>query len=179
MNLRIDLQRLREGDETLVLDDATKLFDLDDDDWHFEGRITGELTFHMQGEDVFATGQLRARARGRCGRCLEEVPVEVTVPFDYIYQPKDQEPRSDVAIEHVTEGGPETAYYRGDAIDPLDQIRESILLALPVLPERRADETCLHCGRDLAEPAHREDWPDEAPAQEPEWKRRLRDLRGG
>jgi uncharacterized protein len=176
--LKIDLQKLREGDEILAVDHTPKFFDLDDDDWHFVGRITGEVTFHLTDDDIFATGELHARAVGRCGRCLDPVPVEVVAKIDYIYLPADEEPTDDLAVEHVTENAPDLAYYRGEVLEPFDELRDSLLLALPTLPIASEDGTrCLTCGRDLTLPAHHEEWPEEA--EEPEWKRKLRGLGRG
>lgn len=174
--LRIELQRLREGDEVLVLNHTPRFFDVDDEDWRFEGPITGEVTFHLAGREIFAQGELHARAVGRCGRCLESVPIEVVAKIDYIYLPAEEEPTDDLAVEHVSADLPDLAYYVGETLNPLDELRESLLLALPRLPITDAEGArCLTCGRDLTLPAHREEWPGEL--EEPEWKRRLRGLR--
>ncbi|MBN1475293.1 DUF177 domain-containing protein [Candidatus Sumerlaeota bacterium] len=180
--LRIDLLRLREGNQVLTLNHSPKLFDLDDEEWTFTDRVTGEIEFHLTDQrDIFARGVIRAKATGRCGWCLDPVPVDVEATFRYIYLPASQEPTDDVSIEHVNEGEPDVAYYGGEFVETLDQLRETILLALPHLPLRSEDgATCLTCKRDLTQPPHREGWPEEASEEdEPEWKRKLKELRGG
>ena len=177
--LRIEMLRLREGDLTLTLDHRPGLFDLDDDEWTFEGQVTGEIVFHLADQrDIFAKGQIRARATGQCGWCLDPVTVDIEAELNTIYLPVSLEPSDDVAVEHINESDPDVAYHgEGDHLDPSSEIRDAILLALPTLPLRTPDEkTCRTCKRDLSQPPHHEDWPDETTGEEPEWKRKLRGL---
>jgi uncharacterized metal-binding protein YceD (DUF177 family) len=168
--MRIDLQQLREGDQRLTVRTSPDVFDVDDEDWRFEGVITGEMTFHLCDEEILAKGTLHANAVGRCARCLEPVPVAIDAPVNYVYQPQSQEPTDDVAHGHVSPDAPEIAYYGGLVLDPLEQLRESLLLALPAVPH------CVACESRRGGPAYSDEPIGEASPDEPEWKRKLRDL---
>ncbi len=163
--MRIDVQALREDDQIIAVNHRPRFFDVDSEEWRFEERITGEVRFHLVDGDVLARGNLHAKAVGRCVRCLESVPVELAAKINYIYFPASEEPASDVAHDQVHEGAPDPVYRRGEVIEPVNELRESLLLALPPLPhcvacEAKRDEPIVHGATD----------------GEPEWKRRLREI---
>lgn len=176
MPLKIELGKLRQSDQRLVIDHSSNLFDIDDEDWTFDGQVMGEVTFHIRDSDIFAKGTLTTHAEGRCDRCLEPVPTEIVVPINYVFHPKSDEPQDDVLHDHVMENAPELAYYAGETINPLDQLRESILLALPLHPK------CVACEENEDPIVHREDFPDEdkvpEATDEPDWKKKLKQLKG-
>lgn len=177
ITMKIDVQQLREKDIVLRIDHSVGYFDLDDEYYKFEGRVKGEVNFHLVGKDVFARGEVRARAVGRCFRCLEPVPLEICATINYVYMPKSTEPTGDVVVENVDPDAANPAYYSGDLIFPRDEIRESLLLAVPELPLRSEDGSrCLVCGRDLTVSPHREDWP-EKDGVATDWKQVLKKIR--
>jgi uncharacterized metal-binding protein YceD (DUF177 family) len=172
MSFKIDLQELQRRDITVSVDHPSQDFAVDDEDWRLSANVVGDVVFHLVDEEIFAKGTLRAQATGRCVRCLKEMPLELDIPVNYIYQPKETEPQCDVLHENIHEDAAEIAYYTGAILDPLEQIREAILLGLPPLPH------CDACEAHRGEPAYVAG-PQEAVPEVPEWKRKLRNLEAG
>ena len=138
------------------------------------GADHGLVNFHLVGRDVQARGALQARAVSSCSRCLTPVAVNAEADFNYIYEPDEEAPKGDVAHEGFDSAAPEVAYYRADRIEPLNEMRESLLLALPNIPR------CAECEAHPEELVHRVVRPPAADGDaEPEWKRKLRGLGGG
>lgn len=130
--LRIDVERVRT--EPLELEFALNAleFDVADDaEFRFDAPIEGRLTARIAGgTTVYLTGSLRTEAHAACVRCLRELPIPLAIDVKLAWIPEAPEgeavPHSDSEDLHT---------YRGDAVYPLEALREELLLALPTLPK--------------------------------------------
>lgn len=105
-----------------------------------EGKLAHEgMTFkgHLsrQGDDAFLRGNLSGVFDYSCSRCLEaaKVPVRIPVQVSFIARDQDDEDEDD-------EDDVDVAHFDGDEIDIGPELREQLLLNMPVHPVCR--ESC-------------------------------------
>ncbi|MBN1867306.1 DUF177 domain-containing protein [Candidatus Sumerlaeota bacterium] len=177
--MKIDIQKLREG--PLAYDVCLTpeyLADEPEHDVRFEP-AQGRVIFTLQGQNVFAEGRLATTAHLACARCLVETSVTIDVPVHLYYWPENA--RREESTVDIDVDEPDYGLYKGDTLDPDEDLRELLLVELPVVPLCREDcnGLCPHCGKNLNEGpcgCEKESEPDVAET-EPDWKRRLRDLK--
>jgi uncharacterized protein len=122
-----------------------------------------ELEVRMESvvEGVLATGQVRSTATGVCVRCLEQVELELEVPFQELFAYAD---RAAHHHEVATEDDDDDEYtLDGDLMDLESLVRDAVVTALPFQPVCRPDcpGLCPHCGARLADdPDHQHDLID-------------------
>ncbi len=101
------------------------------------------LTVRLESvsEGILVSARARAALRGECGRCLREISDELDVEFQQLY-----------AYEHSTTDettdDDEVGRLRGDLIDLEPELRDAVVLALPLHPTCREDcpGLCPECG---------------------------------
>ena len=84
-----------------------------------------------------------------CSRCLEPFSLPIDFAFDQRYLPMSE--ASTAAEREVPEEDLQTSYYREDAIDLNELMREQFYLVLPMKPLCREDchGLCPVCGTNL------------------------------
>jgi uncharacterized protein len=91
-------------------------------------------------------GRLTTALELNCGRCLESYTTPVDSPLDLLFLPvSEQASEKDLEVSDVDVG---VSYYKDDAIDLGEVIREQCYLALPMKPLCREDcaGLCPICG---------------------------------
>ena len=130
--LVIDVARLdRDGEEFEgVLDDA--VLDLHDAYLRPFAGIRYRLTVQLAGRELLARGALEQDFEAVCSRCGADFDFTVTVP-DFLASLETDE--------------------KTEFVDLTDELRQSIILALPTYPVCRADcrGVCPTCGKNLNE----------------------------
>lgn len=120
---------------------------------HAEFRVADEVRFEgtvrKQEPRFHLTGRVQTTLEIACGRCLEpfRLPVDVEVDLTYVPDPTELgEAEVELKDEDLS-----TAYYRHQAIDLGDMLREQFYLALPMRPLCREEcaGLCPHCGTNL------------------------------
>jgi uncharacterized protein len=113
--------------------------------------VAAKLT-RMQ-EDVLAQGQARTTARLECSRCLEPVQVELAGKFETLYVPDTGPYASRMGRRDFEWGDQRVSFYSGSTIDLTDELRQCLLLELPLKPLCRPDcaGLCPQCGQNLNE----------------------------
>lgn len=129
-----------------------KAGELDARDFDFEleepPSVTGRID--RAGPDMRARGEISAKIVAPCDRCLNEVSIQVEIPFDLIYAPGD--PGAGHTGEHeLRERDLGFAVYENDQIDLDELILEQLELSLPsrVLCREECRGLCPQCGVDL------------------------------
>ncbi|WP_407561438.1 YceD family protein [Streptomyces sp. 184] len=129
-----------------------------------------ELRLESVMEGVLVTGTAEARVTGECVRCLEPLGQELRVDFQEMYSYPETDARGRVARgggfgadaeEADAEEG--TLYLEDDMFDLEPELRDAVVLALPLQPVCREDcpGLCPDCGARLADdPDHRHDVVD-------------------
>ena len=136
--------------EGLTLDLAQKLDLFDEGIGSTE--FTASLSIKPSGGGAFhITGRVQADPVLECSRCLKNfsyhVDTELSIDLASMKtlgtSPEHELDRSELEME----------FYQGEEIEPLDFIKEQILISLPMVPLHRPDckGLCAVCGSDLNE----------------------------
>jgi uncharacterized protein len=122
--------------------------------------LTLTMRLESVSEGVLVTARARAALRGECGRCLREITDTLDVEFQQLY-----------AYEHSTTDettdDDEVGRLHGDLIDLEPELRDAVVLAMPLHPTCRQDcpGLCPECGTPWDELP-----PDHSHAQlDPRW----------
>lgn len=106
------------------------------------------------GEGVTVKGNLTGSVRSQCGRCLGNFKMPVDAGMDIMFLPRSERADDETELVDVDES---FSYYDGDSIDLLKEIKDLIIVSLPIKPICREDckGLCPQCGADLNEGACR------------------------
>jgi uncharacterized protein len=106
-------------------------------------RFKGNLS--RQEDDVFLTGTLSGVLDCTCSRCLEPARLPLKLQIHVTFVEKDGASDDD---EDEDEDDVDVAHYEGDEIDLAPELREEILLAMPINPlcKENCAGLCPHCG---------------------------------
>jgi uncharacterized metal-binding protein YceD (DUF177 family) len=126
--LRFEIDRLRvEPIEAEFAIDAQAFDVADDPEFRFDHPIQGHLTARLAGGmAVYVTGTLRTRVSVDCARCLNGLAFDVQVPVRLTFLPEPTDGSGADTIERE-----DLLCYRGDAVEPMEALRDELLLALP------------------------------------------------
>ena len=104
---------------------------------------------HKDKDRFRLVGTVAAELELLCSRCLESFRLPIAAPFDVRYLPIS-EASADVERE-MNDEDLETSYYRNDAIDLNELLREQFYLALPMKPlcGEACRGLCAQCGTNL------------------------------
>lgn len=94
------------------------------------------------------TGKIRSSPVLECSRCLENFTFAIDTELDIELAPV----ASLGAAEHELAGGElDTEFYEGDVIEPVDLIKEQLLISIPMVPLHSPEckGLCSVCGTDL------------------------------
>jgi uncharacterized protein len=106
----------------------------------FKGRL------ESAGESFLLRGELNGALRMPCGRCLEEAQVPLEVPITVTYAEADGK-HADLA-EDDEQDDADVLFYEDGVIDLSNELRDEILLALPIAPvcQEACAGICPVCG---------------------------------
>ena len=105
-----------------------------------------DFDLHKDKEKFRLVGTARGVLEHLCSRCLEPFPMPVDASFDLRFLPASEMAAGDE--REVQDEDLDTSYYRDDAIDVNELLREQFYLALPMKPLCRDDckGLCPQCG---------------------------------
>jgi len=112
----------------------------------FRGRL------QRSGDDVFLNGSLTGGVECVCARCLETARVSLQLPVHVTFVPReddeDEDDDDDDGHGGAGKDGGGVMHFDGDQIDLTPELREQILLAIPIGPLCREDcaGLCPLCG---------------------------------
>ena len=100
---------------------------------------------------ISAKGWVKGTMLLTCDRCLKEFESPYKSFFDIHYQPKPEDFPQEPEEEVVPEGEAEIIFYEGDVLDIAEQVRQTVLLSVPMRALCRDDcrGLCTRCGCDL------------------------------
>jgi uncharacterized protein len=142
----LDLSRLKGDRDHLERRFEPATFGRVEEEFRLVGAVDLVADAVRDARQVRLTGRLTAPLECDCGRCLEPFPVPVDVPFDLLFLPASE--NRGEAEREVADDDLGVAYYREDAIDLAEVMREQFYLALPMKPLCRDDcrGLCPVCG---------------------------------
>lgn len=116
----------------------------------FVAPVTGQLRASWEYDHVRVAGEVHARVRLSCARCLVDFEQEMQVSFIVYYSEATPGMATDEEIE-LAEQDLLSATYDGSEINVAREIAEQLLMEMPVKPlcDERCRGLCNTCGADL------------------------------
>ena len=144
----INLATLPAG--TSRIEGATNAAEVGLPEGEWPGPIRAELSLDKANEQVTVRGVIHAQARLDCVRCLRTI--EQTVAAELVVY-ADRSGTSRRAEEDDLERDHYMKFHDGRQLDLGDEVREVLLLEVPITPRCREDcrGLCPRCGADLNE----------------------------
>lgn len=114
--------------------------------------FTAVLSIKPAGSGVIhVSGRVQADPVFECSRCLKEFPYHIDTELNIDLAPATvlgKTPEHELARSEL-----DMEFYQGEEIEPLDVIKEQLLISIPMVPVHRPDckGLCPVCGTDLNE----------------------------
>jgi uncharacterized protein len=126
-----------------------------DDDYRVSAPVALAMTIHKDQDRFRLVGTVKTQLELGCSRCLETYTLPVDRAFDLRFLPAAAgEPAAAEEETEVEEDDVSITFYRDDAIDLTELLREQFYLALPMKPlcGPQCQGICPQCGtnRNLA-----------------------------
>lgn len=116
-------------------------------DFSFPSPVEAHLELSRTGANVQVGGEIKARIRLACGRCLNEFDHDISLDFsDYFTAGRAEEKDKELKPEEM-----DISYLEGTEIDTTAMILGQIALDVPIQPLCKEDckGLCPKCGADL------------------------------
>lgn len=133
---------------TLELDQKLDLFDQGSASTAFRAVLNIKPT---GGGSIHMAGRVKAEPLLECSRCLKSFAYKIDSELSIDLTPISA---MDKSPEHELIGGElETDFYQGDEIEPLEFVKEQLLISIPMVPVHSPDckGLCPVCGTDFNE----------------------------
>ena len=142
----LDLSRLSQGSSQISLEVDAPELGLPAAGW--PGRVLGDIRVERNGERITVRGRVRAAAWLECFRCLRGFELTLDVPFEVFAEKSGKGSHRD---EVELERDDYMMFHDGRKLDLSGQVREALLLELPIAPHCRenCEGLCPKCGADL------------------------------
>ena len=164
--MKIDVKELNDGETQLTFEvkkDSLGFNDKDKEEIRIVSFILINIKAHKLQERVVLFGSVSGDVELVCARCLEPYKYPLSVNFEVEYKKRiggytaekiDEVVKSDEAFKlHEDEDidKSDVVEYSGDLIDITDDVRQSIILALPLKPicTDNCRGLCAVCGNNL------------------------------
>jgi uncharacterized protein len=147
--LKVELRSLEQEDLVLEEKELPQALGIELNPELSRGPLEIYCEISKGGDLVLAKGWVRGKMLLSCGRCLREFENDYKSFFEVHYRPQCEVVREKEGL--IPEGQVEVAYFEGDVLDIADQIRQTVLLSVPMRALCRDDcrGLCGGCGRDL------------------------------
>ena len=105
----------------------------------------GSVEVHAQrnGREILVHGKAHARLITECGRCLQDVTIDVSCDLAALYAPTEAPRRGAAPVDDdddIDPDAPDREFYSGDQVVIDDLVRDYLLLELPMQP--RCEPEC-------------------------------------
>ncbi|HIC92445.1 MAG TPA: hypothetical protein EYP21_10395 [Syntrophaceae bacterium] len=119
--------------------------DLKTKDFSFSKPMNLTLTATRSGGNIFIRGKIKTTVILSCARCLESFEYPVNTDMNLTFVPASERPLQ------VEDTPAELEFYEGDTIDLSKDMRDQILLAIPLKPlcKDSCKGLCPQCGVNL------------------------------
>jgi uncharacterized protein len=111
--------------------------------------VQGNLSIKKVGHEIVVQGDISTGAELQCSRCLKNYVDEMNIPINVIYHPVEE--LKTEGKHEIKEDELEMGFYSGDEFDPLELLKEQIVLNIPMKPlcSDECKGICPNCGVDL------------------------------
>jgi len=111
--------------------------------------VTAVLVFKSGGTGIFrVTGHVTAAPLLQCSRCLKSFTYSIDADVNFEIAPSNS--LGTVHEHELGKGELDTEFYEGNEIEPIEFLREQLLIALPMIPLHHPEckGLCSRCGAD-------------------------------
>ncbi len=142
--LRLMLDEIQEGASILDMECSPEDIDLEFDGVVFVDKVFVKPSIYRQASKIYIKSVIFTNIKMECCRCLEPVFVKLNAVSEVQYLPLPK-----LAKDRIDDIG--IGYYSEEYIDISDEIRESLILEIPmtVLCSENCKGLCPHCGKNL------------------------------
>lgn len=150
--MRLDLSHIRQPESAFLRQYEPSAFVEQDEDYRVVAPVALAFTIHKDQDRFRLVGSVATALELRCSRCLEPFTLPVDSAFDLRYLPEGTAaPDVDTDDGELADDDTAATFYRDEAIDLGDLVREQFYLALPMKPLCRPDckGLCPQCGTNL------------------------------
>ena len=145
----LDLRGFRGGVDKVARTFPPSEFELAGEDFRIKTPVELAAEVRKDAQKARIVGRVRTTLEVDCGRCLEPFEIPVDAPFDLLFLPEAD--RTEAGSEdpgEVQEADIGVSFYKDDAIDLGEVMREQFFLALPMKPLCQPDcqGLCPVCG---------------------------------
>lgn len=128
-------------------------FHLDEEELSFRSPVKVAVKLTRSKEKVLVSGKIEGQLELACSRCLEPCSYQLSAPLELVYSPSQVNGSQVKGDVELGEEDFKIAHYQEGIIDLTDDVRQAIILTLPVKPlcQPRCRGLCPHCGQNLNE----------------------------
>ena len=133
----------------MCLESGSEDLELSGGEISWEGPVQARLTVVRHQDNLLIKGRAECTATGECARCLDVFHTPVTTEFTvYAERAPDGGTRG---LDRELEHDHYLSFHDGISLDLGEEVREALLLALPIQPLCRPDcrGLCAGCGANL------------------------------
>ena len=142
--LRLMLDTIVEGASSLDLECSPEALELEFEGAYFTSNVSINLKFYRQNSNIHVKALMSVDMEMECSRCLAPVSMTIEATSEIQYSPLPKFERDQIDAIGI-------GYYSEEYIDLSDELRESILLEIPmtVLCVEDCKGFCPNCGKNL------------------------------
>ena len=151
--MRVAVSSLSDHPVVLEAEERPEELDLRAEGVEFRDPVKVRVKITRMQEEVLAQGEAHTVAHTQCGRCLEDVEVELSGQFEALYVADTGAYAARAGRRDFEWADQRVNFYSEGTVDLSDEIRQCIVLALPMKPLCRPDcaGLCPSCGKNLNE----------------------------
>ena len=142
--MKIEIEQIPEGVSFHKFECRPEEIDLSVEGFVFISPVVANLKIYRQIDKFFINFEMSVNIESECFRCLSPVRMALSALSEVQYRPLPKLPKD--RLDDIGIG-----YYSDEYIDLSDEVRESLLLEVPmtVLCSEDCKGLCPHCGADL------------------------------
>ncbi|NQU42043.1 DUF177 domain-containing protein [bacterium] len=150
--MRINLEELKKGPLSFEVDLTPQYLREEVEESICFEAARGSVTFRRISEEIVVTGQLKSTVHTSCARCLEDAVLPIQADVHLYYWPHDPEHEAS-KIADIDPEEPDFGIYRGEWLEPDEDLREILLVEVPdvILCSANCKGICPRCGQNLNE----------------------------
>ena len=148
--MRLNVDQIPDAGLTLKQTISQDVFGTEFPDGVLSRPLTVSLKASRTDEKVWVKGVLAGELRLTCSRCTKVFHQEFRIPFSTLYVSHLSERENCVEVT-AEQDSPDYAQFDGDAIELLEDMKQNIMLELPISPicQEACRGLCPKCGADL------------------------------
>ena len=149
--MKIDVQTLKEGENSLELRESASGLGLRDVPCEFKSDVLVNLTLHKRNDEIVLLGRASGVVSEECSRCLKRSDRKFSVEFEVFCDKIGARKRKPQPDEEA--GETYVAHHDGKVLDIGSVVREAVMLSMPMKALCREDcrGLCPVCGVNLNE----------------------------